>query len=201
MYSVHGNQTSLETHLELLSQIEPTDVNFLTCYLDTRGSRWQTQANFRNMQLTYRQTLSDRQQVDFDHAVKMVEVFLESLDENTESIMIFCRGILGGQYFLTIPMPVPLGNSIVFQSTPAIMGLTEMLEHDHDTKPGQHWNINLQLNKSRDYHHQALSGRHLESDENSYTLAHDEHNWPAGIPVALRDPKAALPVKSVDLMT
>lgn len=201
MYSVHGNHTSLETNLELLSQIEPTDVNFLTCYLDTRGSRWQTQANFRNMQLTYRQSLSDSQRVDFDHAVKMVEVFLESLDDNIESIMIFCRGILGGQYFLTIPMPVPLGNSIVFQSTPAILGLSEILKQDDDTQSGQPWNINLQLNKAQDYHHQALVGRHLESDENSYSLAQDEQNWPAGVPVALRAQKAKLPASSVDLMT
>ncbi|NNJ92377.1 MAG: hypothetical protein HKP55_11940, partial [Gammaproteobacteria bacterium] len=58
MKSLDENTKRLRMHLDLLSQIEPTGVNFLTCYLDTSGSRWQTQASFRSMQSRYRQTLS-----------------------------------------------------------------------------------------------------------------------------------------------
>jgi len=201
MKMLDENTKRLGMHLDLLSQIEPTDVNFLTCYLDTSGSRWQTQASFRSMQSRYRQTLCQRSKIDFDHAVKMIEVFLESYEAKSDSIMIFCRGILGGQYFLTIPVSTPLDNKIILQATPSLTDLARLVKHHLDNKASQHCNINFNSEQSMPDNNQALLlNKHLEKDENSYALADDENNWPAGVPVALQDRKNAMPLNSLDLV-
>jgi len=202
MKSIDENTKHLGMHLELLSQIEPTDVNFLTCYLDTSGSRWQTQANFRKMQLSYRQTLSERNKIDFDHAAKMIEVFLESFDSKSDALMIYCRGILGGQYFLSIPVYEPLDNKIIFRSTPSVTTLTNLVKQQLNENAEMHWNINVHLEEDEHHNHPGLPlNRHLERDENSYSLLiDDEQNWPAGTPVALQNSKQGTHNHSLDLV-
>ncbi|NNJ91931.1 MAG: hypothetical protein HKP55_09665 [Gammaproteobacteria bacterium] len=153
------------------------------------------------MQSKYRQTLSERNKIDFDHAVKMIEVFLESFDAKVDSIMIFCRGILGGQYFLSIPVSMPVTNKIILQSTPSVAGLARLVKHHLDDTASQHWNINFNSEESvSDINQALLLNRHLERDENSYTLAHDENSWRAGVPVALQDRKNTMPLNSLDLV-
>jgi len=201
MKSVDVNSKHLGMHLELLTQIEPTDVNFLTCFLDTRGNRWQTQANFRKMQSRYRLTLSERNKVDFDHAAKMIEVFLESFEAKSDAIMIFCRGILGGQYFLSIPVSVPLGNKIFFRPTPSVSTLAQLVKQQLDKTAEIRWNINLHLEEDMHEVNQGqLLNRHLEKDENSYSLEPDEQIWPAGIPLALQGNKQRNSNHSLDLV-
>ena len=201
MKTLDENTKRLRIDLDLLSQIEPTDVNFLTCYLDTSGSHWQTQASFRSMQSRYRQTLCERSKIDFDHAAKMIEVFLESYEAKTDSIMIFCRGILGGQYFLTIPVSIQLDNKIILQATPSLTDLAKLVKHYLDVNASQHWNIILNSEQSMpDINQALLLNKHLERDENSYALAHDEHNWSAGLPVALQSRKKAMPFNSLNLV-
>ena len=206
MKPLDKNTRDLRMHLDLLSQIEPTDLNFMTCCLDTRGGRLQAQASFRKMQLSYRQTLSERNKIDFDHAAKMIEVFLESFEAKSDSIMIFCRGILGGQYFLTIPVYESLDNKIIFRSTPSVSALSSLVKQQQDENFAKHWHPNLHLEEDVHYANEGLLlNRHLERDENSYSLApdeqpHDEEMWPAGAPVALQDKKQNIPVNSLDLV-
>jgi hypothetical protein len=201
MKSLDENTKRLSMDLDLLSQIESTGVNFLTCHLDTSGSRWQTQASFRRMHSKYRHLLSERNKIDFDHAVKMIEVFLESYDAKTDSIIVFCRGILGGQYFLSIPVHEPLGNRIIFRSTPSVTTLTSLIQNHLDENATEHWNINLKLDEdAHDIKQGLLLNKHLERDENSYSLTHDEQNWPAGVPVLLQRRKHTMPLNSLDLV-
>lgn len=201
MKSLEQNTKDLRMQLALLAQIEPTDVNFLTCHLDTRGGRLQAQASFRKMQLSYRQTLSERNKIDFDHAAKMVEVFLESFEAKSDSIMIYCRGILGGQYFLTIPVLEPLDNKIIFRSTPSITTLASLIKQQHDKNVTKHLPVTLHLEEDmHDVNQGLLMNRHLERDENSYSLEHDEQRWPAGAPVALQGKKQIMLVNSLDLV-
>ena len=195
------NTQRLRMHLDLLSQIEPTGMNFLTCYLDTGDGRWQAWESFRSMQLKYRKTLSERNQIDFDHASKMIEVFLDSHDTKTDSIMIFCRGILGGQYFLSIPVSEPLGNKIIFRSTPSVTALASLVKRHLDENAAEQWNIHLNLEKDvHDIHQGLLLNKHIERDENSYALIQDEQNWPAGAPVELQARNESLPSISLDLV-
>lgn len=200
MDSYTDNQTGIQRQFELLLHIEPTGVNFLTCSLDTQGNRIQARAILKQMQLSYRQTLSNRQQrVDFDHALKMVEVYMESHDNHIKSILIFCRGIIGGQFFMAIPLSVYVGNSIRFQSTPAIKQLHEIVKQESDKNIRQYWNTNFHWEEdSREYNQGLLTRKHLESDEISYSLAHDELQWPEGSPVMLRNKAGRLPINSFD---
>ncbi len=202
MKSINEQSKHLGMHLELLSQIEPTDINFLSCYLDTTGSRWQTQANFRKMQLSYRQTLSERNKIDFDHAAKMIEVFLESFEAKSDAIMIYCRGILGGQYFLSIPVSETLDNKIIFRSTPSVSTLSRLVKRQLDENAGKQWNVNLHFEEDvHDINQVLLLNKHLEKDENCYSLMlDDELNWPAGPPVALQDKIQRHPDSSLDLV-
>ena len=201
MKSLDENTKRLSMHLGLLSQIEPTDVNFLTCLLDTRGERRQIQSRFRSMQSKFRQTLSGRNRIDFDHAVKMIEVFLESHDTKENSIMIFCRGILGGQYFLTIPLSEPLENQIIFRPTPAVATLSSLVKHPLEENSAEHWNINLNIEEDVHVIDQGVPlNKHLERDENSYSMTHDESNWPAGAPVTLQASNQNRTVNSLDLV-
>ena len=201
MKSLDENTKRLNMHLGLLSQIEPTDVNFLTCFLDTSGDRRQIQARFISMQSKFRQTLSGRNLIDFDHAVKMIEVYLENYDTKANSIMIFCRGILGGQYFLTIPLSEHLDNQIIFRPTPSISTLASLVKHRLEENSSEHWNINVILEDNAHVINQDLTiNKHLERDENSYSLTHDEMDWPSGAPVALQARNQNIPANSLDLV-
>jgi hypothetical protein len=195
------NKSELQTQLELLASIEPTDVNFLTCHLDTTVDRSQVQMAFRRLQLSHRKTLNSRQLVDFDHAVKMVEDFLEKLDNNTPSIMIFCRSILGGQFFSSIPLTSRLANKLFFQTTPAVAELVDQLK---PLKPGiftcsrkesLHQEVRQTSGSQR-----APMALHIEKDENSYSLAGNSDDWPAGPPLALQCGKGKMPGRSLDLV-
>jgi hypothetical protein len=188
MNKLHENPTQLLKEFNLLSRIEPTGINFLTCYLDASGGRWPTQSSFRNMQLNYRNTLSESNKVNFDNAAKMVETYLESIDAKTESIIIFSRGILGGQYFQAIPVSCPLAHRLYFSSKPVVSGLIKSINYHQDKNTMQHWNINLHFDEDAHEDHQLLMlNKHLESDEVSYSMAPDNQEvWPSGMPLALQ---------------
>ena len=120
MYLHTYKQSEFLLKLDILANIEPTESNFLTCYLDLRGGRKQALTVFRRMKKNLRNKLDSRQKVDFEHAVKMIEDHLNVVRSKSSSIMVFCRSILGGQFFQALPLSLPLGNRLFFQPKPRV---------------------------------------------------------------------------------
>jgi hypothetical protein len=120
MYLHTYKQSDFLLKLDLLANIEPTESNFLTCYLDLRGGRKHALTVFRRMKKNLRDKLDARQKIDFEHAVKMIEDHLNVARSKSSSIMVFCRSILGGQFFQALPISLPLGNRLFFQPKPRI---------------------------------------------------------------------------------
>ena len=123
MYIHVNKQSELSLKFDLLANVEPTESNFLTCYLDIGRGRRQALSVFRRLKKNLKNKLDARQIVDFEHAVKMVEDHLSVMASKSHSIMIFCRSILGGQFFQAIPMSQKLGNRLFFQPKPKIDGV------------------------------------------------------------------------------
>ena len=200
MNQLLDNTGVLNKQVELLASIEPTGMNFLTCYLDTRGDRRQVQQAFRRLQMSYRHKLNAREKTDFEHAVKMVDVYLENLDSKVSSVAVFSRGILGGQFFLAIPLAEQRGSQLIFQNTPSISLLLELQESDSDISAAQDWLIYLQQNAAgAEGRKKAVLEHTIEKDDSSYSIADNRDVWPAGPPLALQQP-ARHPGSSLDLV-
>jgi len=116
----------LQEQLNLLASIEPTDVGFLSCYLDLHQGKQKALADFAAMQEAVRQDLSESERVDFAHALKMTADIIETLPAETRSVAIFCRGILGGQFFLSLPLAVQMNSHLSFDRVPDLLPLVNL---------------------------------------------------------------------------
>lgn len=111
-----------------LSRVKPTGLNFVTCYLDFTKGRFQARQAFRKIQSKYRKVITENSLKDYDSAVKMIDTYLESVADRKRSVVIFSRGILGKQYFLTIPLSYHVKEGIYLRTRPVLKGLQYLIE-------------------------------------------------------------------------
>jgi len=202
MNLVINKQSKLRMQLKLLASIEPTDVNFLTCYLDTSTGKIQAQSKFRQIKKRFRQKLDARQQIDFDHAARMVEDQLANLDSRIKSVTIFCRSILGGQFFLVMPVAIPLGNRFFFQAKPAIQKLRRALEKSQILTAGQAAMKMLQAGSNSHVEtRKSLISRDIAIDVDSYSITESSGMATNNLPASALNPPLERLNAHLDLVT
>ncbi len=120
------SNSELQDQLELLASIEATDVAFLSCYLDLRQGKEAALEEFSRLQNSLRKNIHESETIDFDNAVKMTMDILTTLNSPAQSVAIFCRGILGGQFMLSLPLGLPIENRVSFKQMPDIFPLVNV---------------------------------------------------------------------------
>lgn len=114
--------------LDLLVSIEPTDVPFLSVYLDLQKGGSAALRQLYMLQRDLGNKLSSSQKTDFDEAVRMTRELLVGMPKDCRSVAIFARGILGGQFLQALPLAVEVENRLAFSHRPDVMPLTRLLQ-------------------------------------------------------------------------
>jgi hypothetical protein len=119
------DDTALRDELERLAVVEPSDADFLSCYVNPQAGRSAALAWFDERIAALREALCNRQgavmRLDLEQAAEMTRGALAALwdDEGTPpGVAIFARGLAGGQYLSVVRLREPVRPSLSFYAVP-----------------------------------------------------------------------------------
>lgn len=120
--------------LQVLATIEPTDADFLSCYVDLTAGQAACEAWLEQRAEATRADLQGVTRIDFEQALEMVQTAVARIWEDAEdgpakpAVAIFARGLAGGQSLSVVPLDAPVEPRLLFYRVPDLAPLA-IAEH------------------------------------------------------------------------
>ena len=116
--------TSLLGQTRQLAMLDVNDTPFLSVYLDTRPGMRGCRQFIEDKAARIRPQLPGMERLEFENAFNMVCRGLErGWHPEMQGAAIFARGLAGGRHLTTIPLAIPVRNSLAVYRAPEILPL------------------------------------------------------------------------------
>lgn len=123
-----ATERELGSQLRLLATIEPSDADFISCYLNLSDGQAACEALLQRRAEEIRHGLEGVVRVDFEHALEMVSAELAQIWRGSDAdrcpaVALFARGLAGGQSLSVVRLDVPVEPAVVFYRVPELTPL------------------------------------------------------------------------------
>lgn len=118
----------LQRQISLLVNVNRGETCFISCYLNLRQTDNLCNSFLDTRFREIRECLCPEEQADFDEASERIRSGLESSPSQAAGLALFAGGARGGQFFLSVPLAVPVENRLSYYPVPDVYPLVELGE-------------------------------------------------------------------------